>query len=100
MAEEVVSREEMHAAIVSCCRGGAEAAPTPRSLDGDALGEVPRLVDVAAAPHGDVIGQELHGDHRDEGREQLGGWGHLDDVLSLAGHPAIAVVHDGDDAPL
>ena len=36
----------------------------PGSLHGDALGEVARLVDVAAAEPGDVVGQQLERDDR------------------------------------
>ena len=33
------------------------------SLGGDGLGEVPGAVHVAAPGHGQVVGQQLHGDH-------------------------------------
>ena len=36
-----------------------------------ALGQVPRLVDVAAARHGDVIGQQLQRDHRHQRLQKL-----------------------------
>ena len=37
-----------------------------RLLDGDALGEVARLVDVGALQHRDVVGEQLERDHRDQ----------------------------------
>src|SRR6185503_8534228 len=40
-------------------------------LDRDGLREVPRLVHVAARADGHVIGQELEGEDRDEGRPHL-----------------------------
>src|SRR6266581_2254819 len=38
----------------------------------DRLGEVPRLVDVAAAAHGNVVGEELKRQHHHDRRQQLG----------------------------
>ena len=52
------------------------------SLDGHALGEVARLVHVAAAKQGDVIGQELQRDDRDQRLEVV--W-HLGDVDHFVG---------------
>ena len=33
-------------------------------LNGDTLGQIPRLVHVGAAPDGGVVGQQLQGDNR------------------------------------
>ena len=46
------------------CRARAGACAGPRSLDRDALGEVARLVDVAAAADGDVVREQLQRDRR------------------------------------
>ena len=43
---------------------GQSIAQHARLLDRDALGEVPRLVDVAAAEPGDVVGEQLERDDR------------------------------------
>ena len=59
-------------------------APSPGLFDRDALRQIPRLVDVAAAAHGDVVGQQLQrNDHHDR-REQLGRPGHLDDAVACS----------------
>src|SRR5271165_1424673 len=50
---------------------GGRASPAGRSLDGDALGQVPRAVDVAAEGDGRVVGEELEGDP-EEDRVELG----------------------------
>ena len=50
------------------CRDGTLQGP---SFNGHGLGEVPGLVDVAAADDGDVVGQELEG-HDVEDRRQPG----------------------------
>src|SRR5438552_10726607 len=74
------------------------ASPAARTLsDRDALGEVPRLVHVAAEPHRDVVGEELERNDRDQRRQQIGARGHLDDVLRLRGDRAVARMGDGDD---
>ena len=39
-------------------------------FDGDALGQVPRLIDVAAATHGDVVGEQLQRNRHDDRRQQ------------------------------
>jgi AcrR family transcriptional regulator len=46
-------------------------------LHGHALGEVARLVDVAAQPHRHLVGEQLQRDHVDDRREQLGDPGHV-----------------------
>lgn len=53
-------------------------------LDGDALGEVARLVDVAASADGDVVGEELEGDDFEDGEEEFGGGGDFQHVLDEA----------------
>ena len=52
-----------------------------RSLHGDGFSEVAGLVYVAAAADGDVVGEELEGDYFEDGEEQLGGGGDVDDVV-------------------
>ncbi len=50
-------------------RHGACDSAVALSLDGDALGEVARLIDVGAAQIGDMVGQQLQG-HGGEHRRQ------------------------------
>src|SRR5438874_9654731 len=47
-----------------------EVGPTFELLDGYALGEIARLVDVAAAPDGDVVREQLQRDHHERRRQQ------------------------------
>src|ERR1017187_6324860 len=70
----------------------------PRLLHGDGLGEVAGLVYVAAAADGDVVGEELEGDDFEDGEEQLGGGGDVDDVFDELGNGLVAFDGDGDDA--
>jgi hypothetical protein len=49
------------------------------------LGEVSGLVYVAAAADGDVVGEELQGDDFEDGEEELGGLGDVDDVFDQLG---------------
>ena len=59
--------------------------PRPRSgclFDRDALGEIPRLIDVAAAADGDVVGEQLQRHDHDDRRQQLGRRRHLDDEVA------------------
>src|SRR6266481_4207158 len=51
------------------CRGGYRACSP--LFHRHALGKVPRLIDVAAPRHGDVIREQLEGDDRHEGRQEL-----------------------------
>ena len=44
-----------------------------RLFDGDALGQIARLIDVAAAADGDVIRQQLQRHDFEDGQQQLGG---------------------------
>ena len=73
------------------------ARPCRILLHRHALGQVPRLVDVAAAGHGDVIGQQLQRDHRDDRLQEL-----LDGRESRSrrrpGRPTsrVALADDGD----
>jgi hypothetical protein len=55
----------------------ASAVPPPRelhrpSLDRDALRQVPRFVDVAAELDGEVVGEELKGDDREDRADEIG----------------------------
>ena len=58
--------------------------------------KIPRLVDVAASSHGDVVGEELEGDYFEQGEEELGGGGDVNGVLDEPGD--VLVARDGDDA--
>src|ERR1700754_4209311 len=42
-----------------------------RLFDGDRLRQIARLIDVAAAPHADVIGQQLQRQNRKNRRDQI-----------------------------
>ena len=44
--------------------GGGGGGGGGASFDSDRLGEIARTVDVAFAQHGDVVGQQLHRNHR------------------------------------
>src|SRR5437867_12759111 len=52
------------------CHGGNRACNP--LFHRDALGEIARLIDVAAPHHGYVIREQLKGDHRYQGRQKLG----------------------------
>ena len=57
------------------------------------------MVDVAAAADGDVVGEELEGDDFEDGEEELGGLGDVDDVCSTSwAMSVVAFDGDGDDA--
>src|SRR5204863_579557 len=58
-----------------------------------------RLVDVAAAEDGNVVGQELQRDDRDDRLEKILDVGDLDDVVGQRGHARVAFADDGDDRP-
>ena len=63
-----------------------------------ALGQIPRLVDVAASADGYVVGEELEGDYFEDGEEEFGGGGDVDDVFDELGDVGVAFDGDGDDA--
>src|SRR5437868_12257880 len=54
---------------INICKSVTDEVPIssvcelPASLNRNAFGEITRLVNVAAAPDGDVIGKQLQGDH-------------------------------------
>ena len=50
-------------------------------LDGHALGQIAGLVDVAAAEDGDVVGEQLQRDGRDDRLQKLGHRGNSDHVV-------------------
>ena len=67
-----------------------ERADTTRLFNGDRLGKVAGLINVAAATDGNVIGKELEGDDLNERGEQFeGGWDE-NDVLDEACERAAA----------
>src|SRR6266513_2534132 len=51
------------------------------SLHSDRLRQVARLVHVAAPPHGDVVGEQLQGQHREHRRQQIERLGNLDRLV-------------------
>src|SRR5687768_18107026 len=62
-----------------------------------ALGQVARLVDVAAAGDGRVVGDELQ---RDDAQQRLQGFERVrdvDDVVAVAADAGVALGGDGDD---
>mmetsp|Transcript_41873 Transcript_41873/g.89349 ORF Transcript_41873/g.89349 Transcript_41873/m.89349 type:complete len:421 (+) Transcript_41873:94-1356(+) len=67
------------------------------SLDGDGLGEVARLVHVALAHVGDVVGEQLQRRHHEQRHEELLRARHLDDVLAAIVELLIVLLGDGDD---
>src|SRR5579859_664958 len=66
-------------------------------FDGDGFGEVARLIDVAAAADGDVIGKKLEGDDFEERHEKFGRGGQFDDVTRGGAGEMVAGGDDGDD---
>ena len=51
------------------------------SLDGDAFRQIPRLIHIAAAENGGVVGQQLQRHGRHDGLQEFGhGW-YADDVI-------------------
>src|SRR5580658_1456140 len=76
-----------------CVRTGPSAL-----FDSYALRQISWLVDVAAAADGDVVGEELEGDDFQDGEEELGGGGDLEDVLDELVDVLVAFGGDGDDA--
>src|SRR5690625_7665659 len=69
---------------------------TNTSLHRHALREVARLVDVAAAHHGNVIRQELQRHHGEQRRQELLDARTADDVLAEIGEAGVIGVGDGD----
>src|SRR6185437_8636873 len=67
-------------------------------LDGYAFCQVAGLVYVAAAADGDVVREELQGHDFEDGEEQLGRGGDVDDVFDEVLDLAVALGGDGDDA--
>src|SRR5262245_28506390 len=61
-------RSIVDAEQTACCR--------PRLLDGDGLGEVPRLIDVQPAETGDPICEELQREDREHDLKERGRLGH------------------------
>ena len=55
-----------------------------RLFDGDGLGEVARLIHVAAAADGDVVGEQLQRNDFENGRDQFRRRGDFDDVIGSA----------------
>ena len=67
------------------------------SFDRHALGQVARLVDVAAAPPRDVVGQQLERDDRQERLDDLGRIGDRQEDVRQRGERVVALGADGDD---
>ena len=63
----------------------ATAVPPSASLDRDALREVARLIDVAAAADGDVVREQLQRQRHDDRRQQLRRARHLEDEVAAPG---------------
>src|SRR5262249_45765339 len=66
-------------------------------LDRDGFGEVAGLVDVTAAAHSDVIGEQLQWNDFQQRRKQLGRWGNFDYMVGCLARKVIAGSDDGDD---
>ena len=56
------------------------------------------MVYVAASTDGYVVGEELEGDYFEDGEEEFGGGGDVDDVFDELGDVGVAFDGDGDDA--
>ena len=67
------------------------------SLDGDALREVARLVDVALAHVCDVVGHQLQRRDAEERHQEVGGGGDAHHVLALRVELVVVLLGDGDD---
>src|SRR5512146_643102 len=70
----------------------------PPSFHGHRLREVARLVHIAAAAHGDVVGEQLQRQDREHRREQIEGFGDREHVLGQTRQARIAVGDDRDHA--
>ncbi len=66
-------------------------------LDGDALGEIAGLVDIAAAANGDVVGEQLQRNHFEQRQQQFARDGDGDDVVGHFGDLFIAFAGNRDD---
>src|SRR5262249_38651232 len=81
-------------------RPSAKCRPPERgSLDGDALGQIARLVDAAAPPQRDVVGQQLPRDRAAQRLQILRHVRHRDDLVGTLGHLVVALTGNGDDGP-
>ena len=63
-------------------------------LDRHTLCQISRLIDVTAAPNGDVVREKLQRHDRDQRRQELVGRRHLDDVARLGGRGPIALIDE------
>src|SRR5262245_35339879 len=79
---------------------GVQGSGRAGLFDRDALGEVPGLVHVAAPAQGDVVGEELERDGRQDGGEQVGGFWNGDDVAGDLAQITVPLLGDSDDASL
>src|SRR5207247_1984512 len=64
-----------------------------------ALGQIARLVDVAAAGDGGVVGDELERDHAQERLERFERVGDFNDVVAVAADVGVAFGGHRDDLP-
>ena len=58
-----------------------------RLFDGDGFREIARLIDVATAAHGDVVGEHLERNDFQNRRDQIGRGGNFDDVIGASREP-------------
>lgn len=75
--------------------GEPQVAKEMSLLDGDAFREIPRLVDLAAADAGDVIGEELKCDDGRDGGDERVARRDGDEIIHALGGLVVAL---GDDA--
>ena len=69
----------------------------PTLFDGNRLGQVAGLVDVASAAHGDVISEQLQRDYIKNRQQQLGrGWD-VEDMIDELFDVLVTLDRDGDD---
>src|SRR5687768_14233887 len=69
------------------------------SLDRDRLGQVARLVDVAAALHRHVVGEQLERHDREQRHEGVVGGRHRNHVVGEGVDVGVALGGDGEDLP-
>jgi len=74
----------------------SRATRRQRLFDGDGFGEVTRLIDVAAAAHGDVVSEELKRNDFQHRHEEFGSGRKLDDVIGGLTRQAVAGGDDGN----
>src|SRR5437764_10896093 len=84
----------------SAARSGTWRLYRARLFDRHRLGQVARLVHVAAQTHRDVVGEELERDDGEDRREQLRAGRDLDDVTGLRRDRPVPGVADGDQPAL